>query len=185
MRVKTIILLTTITFFGCGSRIDSATYSKFQKNGNAISQKAQATLLSNVGSAIQKGGAEYAVEFCNSEASNIITGLNQEYNCSISRVSEKNRNPNTALGSTQEKELWEIFKAGSLTDTIIQKNKSLVFYKAIKIGIPACLKCHGNPESDINQATRKKLQELYPKDLATGYSLNDFRGLWKIEFERK
>jgi len=48
--------------------------------------------------------------------------------------------------------------------------------------MPACLKCHGVPESDIDSATVQKLRALYPTDLATGYRLNDFRGLWKIEF---
>ena len=125
------------------------------------------------------------MEFCNLQAASIIDSLNQEYNCTISRISEKNRNPGAGLSSANEEELWHIFQEGALADTIIKRNKNLVFYKPIKIGMPACLKCHGNPESDINEATRQKLQELYPKDLATGYQLNDFRGLWKIEFVGK
>ena len=58
----------------------------------------------------------------------------------------------------------------------------LVYYKPIRIALPACLKCHGEPISDIDVATSEKIQNLYPADLATGYKLNDFRGLWKIEF---
>jgi len=50
--------------------------------------------------------------------------------------------------------------------------------------MPACLKCHGNIETDINVSTRNKLTELYPNDLATGYKLNEFRGLWKVEFSK-
>lgn len=174
-----------LLIYSCSTKIDSVVYTEVQKKGNEISGYAQSTLLQNVGMAIQKGGTQYAVEFCNLEASSIIDSLNQQYDCTISRISVKNRNSNAGLSSTHEKELWQIFQKGELTDTIIPSNTNLVFYKPIKIGMPACLKCHGNPESDIDNATRQRLQELYPKDLATGYKLNDFRGLWKIEFTRE
>jgi cytochrome c553 len=58
-----------------------------------------------------------------------------------------------------------------------------VYYKPIRIVMPACLKCHGVPGTDIDSVTIQKLQSLYPADLATGYRLNDFRGLWKVEFK--
>lgn len=185
IRTQYLIPCFLLLIYSCSTKIDSVAYTEVQKKGNEVSGHAQNTLLKNVGMAIQKGGAQYAVEFCNLEANSIIDSLNQQYDCKISRVSEKNRNPNARLSSAQEKELWQIFQNGEMTDTVIQNNTNLLFYKPIKIGMPACLKCHGNPESDINVATRQRLQELYPKDLATGYSLNDFRGLWKIEFEQE
>ena len=46
-----------------------------------------------------------------------------------------------------------------------------------------CLKCHGKPDIDIAQGTLKKINQLYPNDLAKGYKLDDLRGLWKIEFD--
>ncbi len=184
-RTKYLIPCLLMLIFSCSTKIDSVVYSEVQKNGNEIAGNVQSTLLKNVGMAIQKGGPQYAVEFCNLEASSIIDSLNQQFDCKISRVSEKNRNPNAGLTSAYEKELWQIFQKGELTDTIIQSNANLVFYKPIKIGMPACLKCHGNPESEIDDATRQRLKDLYPTDLATGYKLNDFRGLWKIEFVRK
>ena len=73
---------------------------------------------------------------------------------------------------------------GNRQDTLVEMNQKLVYYKTIKTAMPACLKCHGNAETEINQATSEKLQKLYPNDLATGYQLNDFRGLWKIQFEK-
>ena len=65
---------------------------------------------------------------------------------------------------------------------MVQTKQKLVYYKPIKIGMPACLKCHGSSETEINAVTFEKLNTLYPHDLATGYKLKDFRGLWKIEF---
>jgi len=36
----------------------------------------------------------------------------------------------------------------------------------------ACLQCHGRPAGLL----KSKLEELYPKDRATGYRLGEFRG---------
>lgn len=175
-----------LTFFSCnqsGSVIDAETYSNFQKKGNEITDLAQATLLSNVAKAMNNGGPVYAVEFCNLKASSLIDSLNQLNNCEISRVTTKNRNPENNLQNETDKTLWTIFEEGAKSDTIIQGNKTLVYYKTIKMGMPACLNCHGNPNSEIANATLSKIQKLYPNDLATGYKQGDFRGLWKVEFK--
>jgi hypothetical protein len=158
------------------------TYAEFQKKGNEISTKAQSVLLANVGKAMQTGGPVYAVELCNLQASTIVDSLNQANNCVITRISEKNRNPANHLKTASDKNLWKVFETGETGDTIIQEQNKLVFYKPIHTGLPACLKCHGQPGSDIDVATFDKINGLYPADLATGYKLNDFRGLWKIEF---
>lgn len=176
------LLLIIVTFFSCNSKVSKETYSSIQIKGNEISNLTQAALLSNVGKAIQKGGPQFAIEFCNLKASSIVDSLSQLGDYNISRVSIKNRNLENGLQGKQEKELWEIFEKSNASDTIIQTSKKLVYYKRINLALPACLKCHGNTKSDINAATRDKLSELYPNDLATGYKLNDFRGLWKIEF---
>lgn len=186
MKFEQIIgLFLVVSLVSCQTKIDSETYSKYQEKGTQISNVAQATLLANVGKAIHEGGSEYAVEFCNLQASSIVDSLNRANNCIISRVSEKNRNSENSLNTSSEKELWQIFQASNKQDTLLQENKNLVYYKRINMSMPACLKCHGNIETDINPATKTKLQDLYPNDLATGYQLNDFRGLWKIEFEQE
>lgn len=170
--------------FSCTNKLDKEQYEKFTKAGEEISVLAQGTLLKNVGAAMAKGGPEYAVEFCNLKASSIIDSLNAQYNCTINRVSDKNRNPEARLNKLEQK-LWEQFESGKMGNTLVPKDGTVVYYKPIKIAMPACLKCHGTPGTDINEATAEKLLNLYPEDLATGYALNDFRGLWKIEFKRQ
>lgn len=177
-----LIALFAILLVSCNSKINLETYAEFQKKGNEISTLTQSVLLANVGQAMQAGGAVYAVEFCNLKASNLVDSLNQVNNCVISRVSAKNRHSENGLKTDADQKLWAIFEAGTAKDTIIQESKKLVYYKPIKIALPACLKCHGELGTDIDSATAEKLQNLYPADLATGYKLNDFRGLWKIEF---
>lgn len=188
--MKPTYLLSAICFLfilvSCNSRknkIDDETYMSYLKKGDEITNLAQATLLGNVSKAMQKGGPEYAVEFCNLKAAPLVDSLSNLNNCVISRVSDKNRNPENNLKNQQEKALWEKMQMKLSIDTLIQGDNSLVYYKSIKIALPACLKCHGNTDNDIAPATLEKINKLYPNDLATGYGLNDFRGMWKVEFK--
>jgi len=186
-----LLFLVSIAIISCNSnqneKIPDEIYSEYTQKGNEISGKAQSVLLTNVSSAMQKGGPEYAIEFCNIQASPLIDSLSKANNCTISRVSAKNRNPGNALKNNKEKQLWNVYAArlenGNSSDTLIQEGKTLVYYKPIKTAMPACLKCHGTPGEDIQPATHETIRELYPNDEATGYSLNEFRGLWKIEFD--
>lgn len=181
-----LVILSIFILLSCDSskvKIDSETYTSYLKKGDEITNLAQGTLLGNVSKAIQKGGTAYAVTFCNLKASSIVDSLNQVNDCVISRVSDKNRNPENFLKNQQEKEIWESLREKQKLDTLVKVQESIVYYKTIKTALPACLKCHGNPESEIPGETLGKLSKLYPNDLATGYGLNDFRGMWKVEFE--
>ena len=180
-----IVVFILLQFVACKSGIDPETYTSYQNKGDEVTNIAQATLLSNVGAAIQKGGPQYAVEFCNLKASGITDSLSQQYKCNISRISAKNRNPNNKLKTTAELTLWETFSNHPVKDTLLASGGKYIYYKRINTAMPACLKCHGTPEKDIDAATLEKLNLLYPEDLATGYQLNDFRGLWKVEFPKE
>lgn len=186
MKLKILITgLIVISLVSCKTQISSDTYIEFQNKGNEISDLTQGVLLANVAKAMQEGGPTHALEFCNLNATSIVDSLNAAYDCEIFRVSAKNRNPENNLKTKTDNNLWLMFEKGELKDTVIFTNKKLIYYKPINTAMPACLKCHGQPGSDIDITTLDKLQKLYPKDLATGYKLNDFRGLWKIEFLRK
>ncbi len=185
MKKEYFLIAILFLLISCKSKTEIANYSEMLKKGNETSSLAQSVLLANVGQALQTGGPVYAVEFCNLKASVIIDSLNKADNCRISRISIKNRNSENGLKTESDKILWAIFENGTVTDTLIKENENLIYYKSIKTGLPACLKCHGTVDSDIDTVTAGKLKSLYPSDLATGYKLNDFRGLWKIEFSQK
>lgn len=185
-----LLILFVSVIISCNSnqkeKISPEVYSEYTQMGNYISGKAQGVLLANVSSAMQKGGPEYAIEFCNLQASSLIDSLSDANSCAISRVSAKNRNPGNALKNKKEKQLWnhyaEKLKSGNASDTLLRIEDALVYYKPIKTAMPACLNCHGVPGEHIQTATFQKIQELYPNDKATGYDLNEFRGMWKIAF---
>jgi hypothetical protein len=164
-------------------RIDDS--KKLLERGRSISQEMQGVLLSNVSNAMQNGGPAHAVAFCNSKAIPLTDSLSNIEGVKISRISNKNRNPNNK-GTEQELELMDKFQQKKIKDTVLQwdNDSKFTYYSTIKTGMPACMKCHGNVDTDINTETLSVLDSLYPEDKARNYSLGDFRGLWKIEFEQ-
>jgi hypothetical protein len=174
-----------LVFVACKPKISSEVYIEFQNRGSEVSNVAQSVLLENVGRAMNEGGPVYALRFCNLNASSIVDSLNNANQCNIQRISAKNRNPESYLKTKNDNAMWMHFEKGNTHDTLILEGNNLIYYKPIKTAMPACLKCHGTPGSDIDDKTAEQLKKLYPSDLATGYQINDFRGLWKIEFEKE
>lgn len=190
--IKTLILSLLIWFIiSCQrEKIDHATEVVSTEKTAILSKSeldsiatfSQKTLLKNISGAISKGGTEYAVEFCNLKAMPLTDSLSAHYGVSISRITDKSRNPLNQLKSAADREVFEYFRANSgLIDSLISNGDQQVYYKRINAAMPACIQCHGNPESDIASGTLLKIQTLYNQDQALGYALNDFRGLWKIE----
>lgn len=156
---------------------------KYVERGRSISQKMQGILLSNVSGAMQNGGPAHAIAFCDTRAIPLTDSLSELEGVKISRISDKNRNPNN-VASSDELELINQFKTNNAKDTVLSwdNNENYVYYSTIKTGMPACMKCHGSVGSDIRPETLNALDSLYPEDKARNYALGDFRGLWKIEF---
>ncbi len=60
-----------------------------------------------------------------------------------------------------------------------------MYYKRINMAMPTCIKCHGTVGEEVDNKTYQKIKTHYPNDQAVGYRLNDYRALWKIEFDKK
>ena len=169
------------------SQIDPEVYDKYISAGHDIALEAQKTLLLNVSHAMQAGGPEHAVEFCHLKALPIIDSLNAKCHCTITRITSNNRNPENGLADEADKGIWGFYAHFSspkgYKDTVLAgEENNIVYYKPITIAIPACLKCHGAPGTDINEPTLAQIEKLYPNDKAVGYEQGELRGLWKIEF---
>ena len=156
--------------------------------GNKISSLAQSVLLANVSAAMQRGGPVHAIQFCNNRAMLLSDSLSSISNVKISRISNKFRNPSNSPRTPNDHDVLNSLAKTTPNDTsplvYREDDGSATFYKSIFIGMPTCLKCHGDLQNDLSQETRQILSELYPKDLATGYHLGDFRGAWKINFPK-
>lgn len=159
--------------------IDTASY--LQK-GDSISAIVQKVLLTNVMQAMKSGGSGYAVSFCNEQAMPLTDSLAKAHNCLIQRVSDKYRNPTNKL-TAQDQEVWTKIASTATANTLSgSENGQVVFYKPIKIAMPACLTCHGTAGKEMDPKTFEIIKQKYPDDLATGYKEGDLRGMWKITF---
>lgn len=160
---------------------------KYLKLGSEIATHTQAALLQAVQGAMASGGPAYAVDYCNIEALELKDSLSVLNNCTIQRLSLKYRNPADKPVSeieTQQLKTYERLhnEGDTLAPTVHIVGDELEYYQPIMIGSGACLLCHGDPGAQIAPETMSTIDNLYPNDLATGYALNDFRGVWKITF---
>jgi hypothetical protein len=159
----------------------------YQSLGDSIALAAQKALLQRVSAALQEGGPVYAVEFCRLQALPLTDSLSKAYQVQISRVAQRNRNPHNQAAGNEELALFEKYaqqraSGQALADTAWLQGNQVVYYKPIMLGMPACLQCHGVPESEIDGQTLAVIREKYPEDKAIGFALGELRGLWKLQF---
>ncbi|MCY2688585.1 Tll0287-like domain-containing protein [Salinimicrobium sp. TH3] len=153
--------------------------------GLKIALETKELLGQNLMGAIQKEGTLHALEFCNVEAIPLTASMAEKYNASVQRVSDKYRNPQNQA-TPEEAELIDLFtaqlNAGKDPQPVLfPENGTIRFYYPI-VTNSMCLQCHGKP-GDIEPQVKEKILKLYPQDRAVGYSENEVRGIWKIEFE--
>jgi hypothetical protein len=76
-----------------------------------------------------------------------------------------------------------LIAAGKEPKPVVIRDKNEVdFYYPITTNT-MCLQCHGKPREQIAPETLATLKSLYPLDKATGYSENEVRGIWSINFD--
>lgn len=189
----TTIFAWLLLLFSCGVNREKADQSasktdlEYLIKGEEIVKISQAELMQNVSAAIQEGGPAYAVEFCNLRAMGLVDSLSGLYDCKIQRIALRYRNPLDKPGNDAEtsqlRRYQRAIENGDKVEPVLRHSGDQVeYYQAIVINNGACLLCHGDPGAQIADETLKKIRELYPQDLATGFAMNDFRGAWKITF---
>lgn len=185
-------LLFTSLVFSCGTSTPDLTAEQRQsylEKGDSIATAAQKILIGNLTTAIAEHDFAGAVDFCNLNAIPLTDSASNLYGAKIQRVTDKNRNPENHLKGDADENAWKTMKELMTNKNIedkhllMQLDNELYYYKAITIGMPTCLSCHGSKENDIQNATWTAIQNKYPKDQATGYQMNDLRGLWKIQLK--
>lgn len=162
---------------------------QYRDQGRFISKSSFQALSSKLTSALQTGGVPHAVSFCNIEAMPIMDSLTKEFDVSIKRVSDKNRNPDNGPDAF-EKIILDLFNQnlndfGFINDTVLLDENNSIVYAAPILITPPCLQCHGVVGTDISDENFKIIKELYPDDKASAYALSDLRGIWRIRFESK
>jgi len=161
----------------------------YLEKGRAMVDLAQPELLRNVSKAMAEGGPVHAIDFCHLRALDIKDSLSEANHAEIRRIALKFRNPEDRPRTSLDIEVLNAFQQSveQGMDTrakVYEFDDRIEYYQAITLGSGACLVCHGEPGTQVSDETYAAIRERYPNDLATGFALNDFRGAWKITFER-
>ncbi len=185
MRKSIFFLLGAMVLLSCSNKqehISEGEKASLILLGDSISTEMQNVLLQNVAGAVQKGGTDYAVEFCNIQAMPLTDSIANNFKVYIQRLSDRNRNPANAIQTQTDSLAWEKIKHGKTGFTEQDKNGEVYYYKPIVIAMPTCIKCHGD-KTDLTESTQKIIAQKYPNDKAFGYEMGDLRGMWKIKLK--
>ncbi len=155
--------------------------------GDMIADKLMQSLGSKLKAALQAGGPEHALIVCQQLAEPSTMLVSEEFEgASIKRVSLKPRNPRNAPDGLDRKVLtgWQKqVDAGQdvpKSEMHSRDDGTAVFYRPI-VTQDVCMNCHGDPAT-FSQGLVERLAELYPKDKATGYGIDQLRGAFRVEF---
>lgn len=178
------LLLAPLLAAGATPPIDPAVL-----RGQQVAEAAFKELSGNLQQAIAKGGFTNAIEFCSEKAMPLTLAVARKEGVKLTRVSHRPRNPANAA-SDQERTLIKKFQETASVNpppapvVELTGDGRRIFYAPITINNPLCLNCHGDPKQEIATDTLAAISRRYPKDQATGFKLNDVRGLWRITFPK-
>ena len=139
---------------------------------------------------MKANGPVQAIKVCKEIAPGIANQLSIENGWSVSRVSNKVRNPSSGLPDQWESEVLAEFEALSAKGEEFSSMKKVAivdengtsyfrFMKPIPVQ-PVCLSCHGGKE-DISTTVKAELDIQYPFDKAKDYKLGELRGAISIK----
>jgi hypothetical protein len=167
--------------------VQTATLQDYQMQGLQAAMQTKGALGSELMKAIQAGGPENAVAFCNTQALPITAEMSSKLGMAVSRVSDQPRNPANAAND-EELEIIAALKDALANGqpplpTMRESNETVTGYYPI-VTNAMCLQCHGTEGEDIDAATLAVIDSRYPHDQATGYGENELRGLFVVNMPR-
>ncbi len=126
--------------------------------------------------AMQESGPVGAIEVCSVEAMPITVRIREEQGLSLTRITDKPRNPANRAGA-EETALLKKMRA-DLAGGGLEKAYALdeAWYLPLTIQ-PLCLSCHGE---HLLPEVVGALDERYPEDRARGYALGELRGAIRV-----
>jgi hypothetical protein len=154
------------------------------KLAREAAQDAFTQLSGELAQAMENGGPAAAIPICSEMARPRVAEVASRWQLGLLRLSDRPRNPQQ-MASGRDLATIEAFRTAVLNGTPPEPaveaapDGSTLVRLPIIISQPLCLQCHGT-DADIAVETRAALKDLYPLDQATGYKLNDLRGIWQV-----
>lgn len=153
-----------------------------------IAQSFQAELKAQLQAAIKAGGPKEAVSVCQQAAPAIAAAQSEASGAEVSRIAARHRNP---AGGVPE-ELAEAYAAleaaplveGKPATEVVQtgsgEGAKVHVLSAIPMQDQPCSVCHGTA---IDPALKAHIDQLYPGDLATGFTPGELRGALLVSWD--
>jgi hypothetical protein len=137
------------------------------------------TLKPQLKDALQTAGPAGAIAVCADIAPQIADSLSASSGWLVKRVSLQVRNASRASPDPWEREVLQDFARrqarGDPVDTLYVSEQVGGHYRYMQAQVvePLCLVCHGD---GLGQPVQQALEQYYPDDTATGYTLGQVRG---------
>lgn len=154
----------------------------------AASKELGEALKSQLVAALKSGGAIAALSVCNTVAPSIAAGISQQRTMDVGRTALKVRNTANAPDAFETRVLEDFAKkiaAGAdpatleHAETVTENGSSTFRYmKAIPMAAEPCAACHG---TNVKPEVKAAVDQLYPKDQATGFKPGELRGAFTIK----
>lgn len=184
--MKATLLLLVLALASCEKQqsVSHIPREEAVKLAREAAQDAFARLSGELAKAIESGGPVAAIPICSEKARPLVEEVASRRRIGLSRLSDRPRNPRQAARGNDLAAIESFRTAiqnGTPPDPAIEEmpdGTTLVRLPVI-VSQPLCLQCHGTA-ADITAATRDAIRKLYPEDQATGYQLNDLRGIWQV-----
>ena len=180
------LIFSALLAIGYSTTVGADTPNEPQKNAAALVERFVGLLKPQLKQAMADGGPTHAIAVCADVAPGIADSLSAESGWSVKRVSLKSRNASRAVPDAWERKVLLSFDqrqaAGDPPADLYfgEVVKGQYRYMQAQVVEPLCLTCHGAALAGDVQET---LQEYYPDDWATGYSLGEVRGAISVSGE--
>ena len=158
------------------------------EQGLNFAMQTQKVLAKNLKNEINTQGTVHAFAFCSTKAFSLTDSMALALSIQIKRVSDKPRNPNNKANKqelayiTKSKEF--LAKGEEIKPKMTETNEKTVGYYPI-ITNQICMQCHGNKDTEVLSETLLQIKKLYPNDKGIDYKINELRGIWVVEMNKK
>lgn len=178
--MKVIPALQLLTF-AVACVVSIACFADRKSEAEQIITQFGSELKVRLSTGLKTGGPVDAISVCTLQAPIIASRLSRLNGAKVQRVSARFRNPLNKPAPWQ-REILEFLEHNPYASNSVYMPASdgkTRYASGIKMD-GLCLSCHG---SSIATEVSDELAESYPFDLATGYQLNELRGIFSVEWE--
>jgi hypothetical protein len=185
-KMKLIIVLL-VSSFSVYSLETKQTELEFVASADKLVEDLKSSLMGKLKEQMEQKGAVSAVEFCNINAADLAktTAGERVKKLKFGRTSHKLRNEKNQMAKWIQPYMEKFqgtFEGDLKTQGVIARVIAVEGKRAYLSPIyvkAQCLVCHGEA---VAAPLKEKLSQLYPKDQAQGFKLNEFRGFfWVME----